>query len=122
MRQAVSWIVFLQADLFIKQQIRKRKGYSDHETIPTKYLFPTALGVALINTCCVIPFDCVKTHMEKKDPTLTYLNTFRTIYQQAGPSGFFCGIRLRFLLYLTNSLFAVYILEKLEGLQRKIRD
>lgn len=39
-----------------------------------------SIVVAMINTCVVMPFDCVKTHMEKVDPTCTYVNTFRNIY------------------------------------------
>ena len=56
-------------------------GIKTHEAVPTKLLITASLGVALINTAIVMPFDCVKTHMEKVDPTSTYLNTFRTIYQ-----------------------------------------
>jgi len=122
MRQAVSWIVFLQVDLLVKSIIRKRMQISDTQQILTRYLMPASFVVALINTCFVIPFDCVKTHMEKKDPTLTYLNTFRTIYRQAGIMGFFTGIRLRFLLYLTNAVFAVNLLEKLEALSKRIKN
>ena len=70
-----------------------------------------------MNTTMVMPFDCVKTQMEKKDPTFTYLNTFRNVYRQAGMIGFYTGFRLRFLLYLTNSMFAVNLLEKLEGIK-----
>jgi len=63
-----------------------------------------------------MPFDCVKTHMEKRDPTSTYIQTFRNIYRQGGMLGFFTGFRLRFLLYFTNALFAVNLMEKLEAI------
>lgn len=49
--------------------------------IATKFLIPASMVVALVNTTLVMPFDCVKTHMEKRDPTQTYLNTFRNIYR-----------------------------------------
>jgi hypothetical protein len=79
-RQAISWTVFLQTDFFVKQTIRKAYTITHEQAIPTKLLLPASLCVALINTAIVMPFDCVKTHMEKVDPTSTYLNTFRTIY------------------------------------------
>ena len=82
---------------------------------------PGAIMVALGNTVMVMPFDCAKTHMEKHDPTVTYLNTFRNVYRQAGLIGFYTGFRLRFLLYLTNSIFAVNLLEKLEHIYFKIK-
>ena len=77
-------------------------------------LIPASVFVALTNTTLVMPLDCVKTHLEKVDPTETYLRTFKTIYRQGGLLGFFTGFRLRFLLYFTNALFAVNLLEKLE--------
>jgi len=67
-----------------------------------------------------MPLDCVKTHMEKVDPTKSYASAFKSIYSQAGLLGFFTGVRLRFLLYLTNALFAVNLLEKLEALANYI--
>jgi len=112
----------LQTDLFIKQTIRKIYGIKQAEAIPTKLLIPGSLCVALINTAIVMPLDCVKTHMEKVDPTSTYLNTFKTIYTQGGgPTAFFTGYRLRFMLHFTNALFAVNFLEKLEHLAKSIK-
>ena len=70
--------------------------------------------VALCNTTLVMPLDCVKTHLEKVNPSGTYLNTFKVIYGQAGLMGFFTGFRLRFLLYFTNAIFAVNLMEKFE--------
>eukprot|EP00347_Sterkiella_histriomuscorum_P019430 403341656 len=120
MRQSTAWIVFLQADLAVKSWIRKSMNIPEKERIPTKYLMPASILVALANTTAVMPFDCVKTHMEKVDPTSTYLRTFQKIYSQAGILGFFTGIRLRFLLYLTNAIFIVNILEKLDSITHKI--
>jgi hypothetical protein len=121
-RQAISWTVFLQTDFFVKQTIRKAYTITPEQAIPTKLLLPASLCVALINTAIVMPFDCVKTHMEKVDPTSTYLNTFRTIYTQGGGvTAFFTGYRLRFMLHFTNALFAVNFLEKLEHIAKNFR-
>lgn len=68
-RQSVSWSVFLQTDLFVKQTLRKVYGIKSNEAVPIKLLMPASLCVALINTAIVMPLDCVKTHMEKVDPT-----------------------------------------------------
>ena len=76
----------------------------------------------MVNTAIVMPFDCVKTHMEKVDPTQTYINTFKAIYRQGGGvTAFFTGYRLRFLLHFTNALFAVNFLEKLETIAKQMR-
>ena len=89
---------------------------AETEAIPVRYLIPASAIVAIINTTMVMPFDCIKTHLEKASPSFTYLEAVQQIYRQSGNSylGFFTGVRLRFLLYLTNAIFAVNILEKLE--------
>lgn len=65
----MAWTVFLQTDLLVKKAIRRVMQYSEKDEIPTKFLIPASVVVALINTTLVMPFDCVKTHMEKRDPT-----------------------------------------------------
>ena len=89
------------------------------EEISAWYLAPASVFVAMVNTCLVMPFDCVKTHMEKVDPTSTYAEAASSIYNKAGVLGFFTGVRLRFALYFTNALFTVNLLEKLESIFNK---
>ena len=117
----MNWSVFLQTDHFVKAFIRKKRKIPENESIPSSLLIPASAFVALINTCLVMPFDCIKTHLEKTKPNDSYSEAVREIYKKSGNSilGFFTGVRLRFLLYLTNALFAVNILEYLEGLKRK---
>jgi hypothetical protein len=57
----------------VKQILRKAYGIPSTDQIPTRLLVPASLVVALINCAIVMPLDCVKTHMEKVDPTSTYL-------------------------------------------------
>lgn len=60
--------------------------------------------------------------MEKVDPTSTYVNTFKTIFNQGGGLGaFFTGYRLRFMLHASSALFAVNFLEKLESISKKMK-
>ena len=75
--------------------------------------------MALTNTTLVMPFDCIKTHMEKVNPTSSYAEAARAIYTQGGLLGFVTGVRLRFALYFTNALFTVNLLEKLEALVKQ---
>ena len=77
--------------------------------------------ITLINTTLVMPFDCVKTHMEKRDPTSTYLQTFRNIYREAGIITFFTGFRIRFMMYFLNIMFATVLMEKLESVASFLR-
>ena len=77
--------------------------------------------VAFCNTTIVMPIDCVKTHMEKVNPSSSYAGALRAIYSEGGLLGFFTGVRLRFMLYFTNALFTVNLLEKLEGIVNKMK-
>ena len=91
----------------------------DDEEISAYYLIPASVIVAFVNTSLVMPFDCFKTHMEKVNPTSTYAEAARAIYNKGGVLGFFTGVRLRFMLYFTSSLFTVNLLEKLEGIVKR---
>uniref|UniRef100_A0A7S3CR15 Uncharacterized protein n=1 Tax=Strombidium rassoulzadegani TaxID=1082188 RepID=A0A7S3CR15_9SPIT len=117
MRQAMSWSVFLQTDYAIKQWIRRVYGLKEEERIGSSLLFFASCAVAVVNTAMVMPLDCIKTHLEKVNPSLTYRGAIMEIYRKSGGSmlGFFTGVRLRFLLHLTNALFVVNILERLES-------
>lgn len=117
MRQTIAWTLFLQLDLFVKTTLRRVYKIPDAQEISTRLLIPASVAVALMSTFIVMPFDCVKTQMEKKETTKTYTNTFKSVYNQAGLLGFYTGFRLRFLLYLTNSMFTVNFLEKLESIK-----
>jgi len=48
----------------------------ERDDISVWYLTPASTIVAVFNTCLVMPFDCVKTHMEKVNPTSTYAEAF----------------------------------------------
>jgi len=88
--------------------------------VPYKYLIPASVVVSLVNTSLVMPFDCVKTHMEKINPKTNYIAAFKEIYGSAGFLGFFTGVRLRMILGFTNTLFVVNILEFLEHISLRI--
>lgn len=104
----------------VKKLIRRHYGIADSAQIPTRYLVPASVVVAIVNTVIVMPLDCVKTHLEKVNPSATYRSAVVQIYQMSGNSflGFFTGVRLRFLLYLTNALATVNLLEILENSKR----
>jgi hypothetical protein len=111
----------LQTDHFAKTKIRKLLGIENKHKIPASYLLPASVLVALVNTSCVMPLDCVKTHMEKVNPQSTYIGAFTSIYNQSGALGFFTGVRLRMVLGFTNALFVTNILERFEQLSLKIK-
>ena len=76
----MAWVVFLETDLLVKHVIRKVFNIKKTEEISTKFLIPASFCVAFVNTTLVMPLDCVKTHLEKVNPSETYLNSFKVIY------------------------------------------
>ena len=119
-RQCIAWGAFLQTDFAVKSFIRRRFGIADSEAISPWLLFPASAVVAFVNTLLVMPLDCIKTHLEKVNPATSYIGAAKSIYEGSGNSvsGFFVGHRLRFMLYLTNALFMVNFLEKIEHLSK----
>ncbi len=57
--------------------------------------------VSLINVICVMPFDAMKTMMQKVKPTSNLKDTVMEVWREAGIKGFFVGWRVRYTLYLT---------------------
>lgn len=118
-RQSMAMTVFLQSDLLLKTKIRKHFNLRDDEKISSKYLIPASLLIAFINCGFAMPFDVLKTQLEKVNSTKNYLNSFKYVYETGGYSAFFTGYRLRMALYIINALFTVNLLEFLENKYKK---
>ena len=69
----MSWSIFLQTDHAVKKAIRNRYEIKESESIPIRYLLPASAIVAMVNTTLVMPFDCIKTHLEKVNPSGNYI-------------------------------------------------
>ena len=69
----MNWTVFLQTDHAVKQAIRRVYSIPDSDKIPVNLLMPASGLVAIVNTVLVMPFECVKTHLEKINPSNTYV-------------------------------------------------
>jgi len=62
-----------------------------------------------------MPFDCIKTHMQKAGLCAdTQRTAFKQIIAEAGFRGLFVGWRIRFSMYLLHALMTVTLLDKLE--------
>ena len=68
---------------------------------------------------CVMPFDAMKTMMQKVKPTSDLQTTVKEVYMEAGIKGFFVGWRVRYMLYLLQALFTVDIIERFENRLRR---
>ena len=62
-----------------------------------------------------MPFDAMKTMMQKALPTATLFETVTSVFKEAGIKGFFVGWRVRYMLYLLQALFTVDIIERFEN-------
>lgn len=111
----MAWVSFLQADLYIKKLIRKHFEIPDNQNIPSRYLVVGSFFVSLINVMCVMPFDAMKTMMQKVKPTSTLWDTVSNVFREAGLKGFFVGWRVRYMLYLLQALFTVDVIERFEN-------
>lgn len=86
----------------------------DNQKLTFWQLLPAVIPLAMTNAAVIMPFDCAKTNMEKKDPSVTYITTFKNIYSKGGPLAFYTGIRIRFIMYLLTDMFNINMLEFLE--------
>lgn len=124
LRQWVSWNYFLQIDLFLKTKIRKKYNIAENEKLPNKYIAPISLLISATQTMLIMPFDSLKTNQQLfsrkgQDKVISYRETCELIMKEAGVRGFFVGWRLRFAMYMINSVFAVFIIENMEHKLKK---
>ena len=61
-----------------------------------------------------MPFDVIKTYLQKHDPSGKISKAAKIIWKQNGWKGFFIGWRLRFIMYFSHAAFACTFIEKLE--------
>jgi hypothetical protein len=118
LRQSIAWVCFLQADLRLKQAVRKIKNIPEEDSIPTKYLMVASVVGAVISTIIIMPFDSLKTNQQLYDKQGAqqerYSEISKRIYAESGVRGFFVGWRIRFSMYLIHALFTIDILERLD--------
>lgn len=129
-RQLVVWTSFLQADTFIKNQVRKFYKIPEAEMITGYKLVICSAFVSVCAILCAMPFDNIKTFLQKynienspkpgevikKEANIPM--AIKRIYQRSGPIGFFIGWRVKLLAYSVNAAFTVSLLEWLDNLSK----
>lgn len=64
---------FLTADSKMKTMLRSHLGLENTDRIPGPYIVTGSFFIALANTLAIMPFDSMKTHMQREN--LTALTT-----------------------------------------------
>jgi|GEM_PF-1414810 len=113
-KQMVSWITFLVADDFFRGSARKY--FKADGPLDFWILFIISILVGIINTLCIMPFDCVKTHHQKNTTSgkKKLFKTMRELYRQHGWAGLYNGWKVRIFHFIVHASFTITILEKLE--------
>ena len=64
----------------MKNIVRGHLNISETEKIPARYLLTGASCVAVLSTLCIMPFDAVKTHMQKVSGKTNLKNAVNEIH------------------------------------------
>lgn len=134
-KQIVAWTTFLQADAFYKNKFRKIYGIHDKNMITGYRLALCSFCISLTTILCVMPFDNIKTHLqkhnlelidgkkvEKASSKIGIPTAIKRIYLRGGLSGFFTGWRIKLFVHFMTSSFTVCLLEYMENLHVKALD
>lgn len=118
-RQLISWVTFLVSDEKLKNRERTLKN---SEELSFASLMKVALLVGVINTLAIMPFDMVKTNLQKSDHVANsgLFKTMRQIQSQYGFSAFYRGWQVKMAQYMINSAFSVTALDLLEAKFKKM--
>ena len=127
-RQVISWTMWLQADTFFKNQIRKFYKIPEDDMITGWKLGLCTVLVSFATITVAMPFDSVKTYLEKhynsiqvgkKVARVTIPQAMKDVYSKGGVLGFFVGWRLKCLTYFLTSIFATAMIEYFDHLAKK---
>jgi hypothetical protein len=55
----------------MKEMLRSHLNLKTTERVPSQYLAAGSVIVAMLNTIVIMPFDSIKTHMQKQSNTCT---------------------------------------------------
>eukprot|EP01117_Protostelium_nocturnum_P020605 TRINITY_DN9361_c0_g1_i1.p2 TRINITY_DN9361_c0_g1~~TRINITY_DN9361_c0_g1_i1.p2 ORF type:complete len:305 (+),score=90.13 TRINITY_DN9361_c0_g1_i1:57-971(+) len=114
-RGIVSWVSFLVADQKTKSWAREWTGSKQLSLLT---LMICSVFVGGINTFTNMPFDVVKTTLQKRDLSGKEMNgiisTMRVLVKQNGSRILWIGWQPRMAQYILQSFFTMTLLEKLE--------
>jgi len=122
-RQIVSWVTFLVADDLTKTIARKTTG---QEQLSFGSLFVCSCFVGALNTATTLPFDVVKTHLQKDNPSKSnkddtnkprgvFKSMIELVRKHNGRVGvLYTGWRIRLFQYC-QSLYTVTLLDRLQA-------
>ena len=84
----------------MKSTIREYLNLPQTERIPAHWIVPGSIVVAITSTLAIMPFDSMKTHMQREN--LTAMSTHQAVNEvvkKVGFRGLFVGWRIRFAMY-----------------------
>lgn len=117
LKQFVSWSTYLYPDYKFREYAHAWTGKKQLEFLD---LLIVSIGVALINTAAVMPFDAVKTRTQAAKLPAEANNFHEVIklmikiYQEAGIRGLYAGTRWKLIQYFINSCFTVTAMDYFE--------
>ncbi len=121
MRQNVSWLVWLETDAWSKMYIRKKYDINPYEkSIPFRLMLPIVFLTSVVNVLAVMPFDMIKTNMQKEVPE----SAKQMVAKYANRTGikyFFVGWRVRLVQYCIQNIFTMNMLEGMEIRYRRLK-
>lgn len=117
-RQISTWVSFLVANKEFKNWEKKRTG---QEQLSFASLLRVSFLVGSVNTAANMPFDVVKTNLQKEQHFANegLFRVMKKVYQTHGMRGLYTGWQVRMVHYMLHSLFSVTLLDRLESSWRK---
>jgi len=98
-RSCMSWVSYLVAEEKIWQKVKQlspRVNQKDGDLPLAEQLLVGSLG-GIVNSLCTLPFDAVKTHMQKKEhiETKKITTVLNELYANHGLPGLYAGWKVR---------------------------
>jgi solute carrier family 25 carnitine/acylcarnitine transporter 20/29 len=115
----VSWVTYLVVEEKLKNRERAKTGAQE---LSYASLMKVSVFVGVVNTLAVMPFDIVKTALQKSDyiENAGVIKTMRSIQRQHGVLALYSGWQAKMVQYMINASITVSLLDSLENRFRKL--
>lgn len=117
-RQMIAWGTYMIPEEMLKNFVRSKQQSKD---LSPETLLGISVSVGVLNTAATMPFDAIKTLVQKDKPMENkgVIKTLKYAYKSFGVKGLYAGWQARSTQYVIQAFLTANLVESLE---RKIRN
>ena len=112
-RQIVAWGTYMIPEEMLKNAVRSQQG---SKNLSQQSILGISIAVGVVNTLATMPFDAIKTLVQKDNPVPNQgvIKTMSYAYNNYGLQGLYAGWKVRGAQYIVQAFLTANLIENLE--------